>query len=184
MILQPCLHSTQKLVYDDVVADIFPFNETTMTPAINLLKKVQIPFSVHEYEHDNNASSFGLEAVEKLKLAPEKVFKTLVVSLDNKSLVVAVLPVAEKLSMKLIAKAAGAKKALMANPNDVQRSTGYVLGGVSPLGQKKRLTTVIDSSAQNQQTMFVSAGRRGLEIELAPDDLNKLTNGQFAAICA
>lgn len=159
-------------------------NEALMTPAINLAKKAKIFHLIHEYQHDSNAISFGMEAVEKLNLAPEKVFKTLVVSLDNKSLAVAVLPVAEKLSMKLIAKAAGAKKAEMANPLDVQRATGYVLGGVSPLGQKKRLTTIIDSTAQNQQTIFVSAGRRGLEIELAPNDLIKLLTAKFAAICA
>lgn len=154
-----------------------------MTPAINLAKKAKLNHQIHEYLHEANASSYGMEAVEKLGLNPQQVFKTLVVSLDNKQLAVAVIPVAEKLSMKLIAKAAGAKKAEMADPSDVQRSTGYVLGGVSPLGQKKRLKTFVDSSAESQQTIFVSAGRRGLEIELSANDLIKQVNGLFTALC-
>ncbi|EWH09792.1 ybaK/ebsC protein [Catenovulum agarivorans DS-2] len=155
-----------------------------MTPAINLAKKAKISHTIHEYLHDAASESYGLEAAEKLGVNPAQVFKTLVVSLDNKTLAVAVVPVASMLSMKLIAQAAGAKKAAMADKNDVARSTGYVMGGVSPLGQKKRLKTVIDSSAQNFATMFVSAGRRGLEIELAADDLKQLTNACFANICA
>jgi Cys-tRNA(Pro)/Cys-tRNA(Cys) deacylase len=154
-----------------------------MTPAIDLAKKRKISHQVHEYTHDASNESFGLEAVEKLGLPPEQVFKTLVVDLGNNTLAVGIIPVSSMLSMKLMAKALGAKKAVMATPADVERSTGYVLGGVSPLGQKKRLKTVIDVSAQNFKTMYVSAGRRGLEIELSPADLKALVQGAFADIC-
>lgn len=155
-----------------------------MTPAINLAKKHKIPHKVHEYTHDAAAESYGLEAAEKLGVASQQVFKTLVVNLDGKAMAVAVLPVEEMLSMKLIAKAAGGKKAAMADPADVQRSTGYVLGGVSPSGQKKRLKTVIHSSAQAFDTIYVSGGRRGLDIELAPNDLKRILNAEFADITA
>lgn len=153
-----------------------------MTPAINLVKQHKISHSIHEYSHDPAAESYGLEAAEKLGIDAARVFKTLVVELDNKELAVAVIPVACMLSMKLVAKAFTAKKAAMADKNAVARATGYVLGGVSPLGQKKRLKTVIDSSASACSTMFVSAGRRGLEIELRPEDLLALTDGRFADI--
>lgn len=153
-----------------------------MTPAINVARKAKITFQVHEYKHDPDAESYGLEASDKLGIPPERVFKTLVVSLDGKTLAVGVVPVAGMLSMKAIAKTAGAKKAEMADKAEVARSTGYVLGGVSPLGQKKRLKTVIDISTQSFPTVYVSAGRRGLEIELAPQDLCKLTDGLFADI--
>jgi len=153
-----------------------------MTPAINLLRKHSVPHQIHRYEHDHDAPSYGLEAAEKLGLEVEKVFKTLVVSLDTKQLAVAVLPVNERLNMKQVAKALNAKKAEMADPLWVQKSTGYVLGGVSPLGQKKRLPTLIDLSAKDLKEMYVSAGRRGLEISLAPDVLHSLTNASFAHI--
>lgn len=138
---------------------------------------------VHEYDHDSSSESYGLEAAEKLGVAADRVFKTLVVKLDNNELAVGVIPVSSMLSMKRIAKAAGAKKAIMAAQADVERATGYVLGGVSPLGQKKRLKTFIDASVKKKATVYVSAGRRGLEIELNPEDLNKLVNGVFADIC-
>lgn len=154
-----------------------------MTPAINLAKKHNITFTLHEYEHDPKSASYGLEAVEKLGLAPERVFKTLVAKLDNGDLVVAVIPVAARLNLKLLAKAAKVKKAHMAEPAEVERATGYVLGGVSPLGQKKRLNTFVDVSAQQLMTLHVSAGRRGVEIELAPEDLAQLTAGKFAPLC-
>ncbi|TLX48371.1 Cys-tRNA(Pro) deacylase [Pseudoalteromonas phenolica] len=153
-----------------------------MTPAILLARKNKIPFSVHEYKHEPNAQSYGLEAAEKLGLNPSQVFKTLVVETDSKQLVVAVLPVNQQLNLKSLAKAVGAKKAAMAAQQLVERSTGYILGGVSPLAQKKRLATVIDSSAKTFETIFVSAGRRGLEIELAAATLCELTQGQFAEI--
>ena len=153
-----------------------------MTPAINLLKRSNIAHSVHEYHHDPSSTSYGLEAAEKLGIAPERVFKTLVIALDTKALAVAVLPVSEQLNMKQAAKALGVKKAAMAAQGDVERSSGYVLGGVSPVGQKKLLATLIDESALQFSTLFVSAGRRGLEIELAPADLRALTRGQFAKL--
>ncbi len=154
-----------------------------MTPGIHVAKQARIAFRVHGYAHDSSAESYGLEAAEKMGVPGERVFKTLVVSLDGKELAVGVVPVLSKLSMKLIAKSVGAKKAVMADASDVERSTGYVLGGVSPLGQKKRLKMIIDSSAERHETVYVSAGRRGLEIELSPVDLAKLTNGRFAEIC-
>lgn len=153
-----------------------------MTPGIEVARKAGIAHQVHEYAHDPASESYGLEAAEKLGVAPERVFKTLVVRLANGELAVAVLPVSAKLSMKLMAKAAGAKKAAMADQADVERATGYVLGGVSPLGQKRRLQTIIDASAEALPGMYISAGRRGLEIELAPEDLARLTGGSFAVI--
>lgn len=154
-----------------------------MTPAINLLKKKKITHKIYTYDHDPSSDAYGVEAAEKMGVPQDRVFKTLVVSLDNKSLAVAVIPVSSMLSMKRMATAAGAKKAAMATPSDVARSTGYVLGGVSPLGQKKRLKTILDASAKSHPTIYVSAGRRGLQIELDPDDLMKLVNGAFAEIC-
>ena len=154
-----------------------------MTPGINLARKQKIAHTVHEYTHDPDSESYGQEAADKLGVPASRVFKTLVVALDNKTLAVAVLPVSGMLSMKQVAKAAGAKKATMAPPADVERATGYVLGGVSPLGQKKRLKTIIDVSAADYDTVYISAGRRGLEIELSPDDLKTLTNARFAGIC-
>ena len=159
-----------------------------MTPAINLAKKNKIKHSVHEYQHDASAissgESYGQEAADKMGVNAEQVFKTLVVNLDNKELVVAVIPVSSMLSMKQVAIAAKAKKAVMADKSAVERSTGYVLGGVSPLGQKKRLRSFIDSSAQQYETIFVSAGKRGLEIELSPADLSQLLSAHFTALTA
>lgn len=151
-----------------------------MTPAIKSLQKAKLSFKTHEYTHDPAAESYGLEAAEKMGVDAARVFKTLVVMLDAKDYAVGVIPVSDMLSMKQIAKAAGAKKAAMADKSDVERITGYVLGGVSPLGQKKRLKTFIDSSAQELPTLFFSAGRRGLEIEMSPLDLKAQTQGQFA----
>jgi len=155
-----------------------------MTPAIDLLIKHKVAHQVHEYQHDPACQAYGLEAAEKIGVAAELVFKTLVVKLDGKQLAVAIIPVGDKLSMKAIAKAAKAKKAMMAEAAEVQRSSGYVLGGVSPLGQKRVLTTVIHESASKLQKMYVSGGRRGLDIELAPQDLKQLLNAQFASLTA
>jgi len=155
-----------------------------MTPAVQIAKQQKISFTLHEYTHDSASSSYGLEAASKLGVPEGQVFKTLVISLDGKQLVVAIVPVAMKLSMKNLAKAAGGKKAVMAAPADVERATGYILGGVSPLGQKKRLKTLIDKSAKSYSTIFVSAGRRGLEIELSPDDLISLVKGAFSQLTA
>ena len=157
-----------------------------MTPAINAAKKAKVGFTLHEYQHDPNSESYGEEAAEALGLDPAQVFKTLLVSLTgHKSpLAVAVIPVSHQLSLKTIAKAVGAKKAEMADPKVAERTTGYIVGGISPIGQKKALPTVIDSSAGNQTTINVSAGKRGLEIELTPQDLAKLTRAQFANLVA
>lgn len=153
-----------------------------MTPAINAAKKAGITFTIHEYTHDPAAASYGLEAAEKLGLRPTEVFKTLVAELDHKALVVAVIPVDATLDLKALAAACGGKRAEMAKVEDAERSSGYVAGGISPLGQKKRLKTVIDSSALALEKMHVSAGRRGLEIGLAPADLVQLTAAVTAAI--
>ena len=146
-----------------------------MTPAINIAKQAKISYTIHEYNHDASSDSYGLEAAKKLDVSESRVFKTLVACVDEHTLVVGVIPVSTMLSMKQIAKAAGAKKAKMADQAAVERSSGYILGGVSPLGQKKRLKTFIDTSAEHFQTIYISAGRRGLEIELSPKDLVKLT---------
>ncbi|MCD8523348.1 MAG: Cys-tRNA(Pro) deacylase [Saccharospirillaceae bacterium] len=155
-----------------------------MTPAINSAKKAGITFTVHEYQHDPAAESYGEEAAEALGLDPALVFKTLLVSLTGhkSTLAVAVLPVTHMLSLKAIAKALGAKKAEMADPKLAERTTGYIVGGISPIGQKKALPTVIDRSAETLTTLNVSAGRRGLEIELSPADLATLTRAVFAPI--
>lgn len=153
-----------------------------MTPAIDSLKKAGVVFQVHQYAHDAGAASWGEEAAEKLGVAATRVFKTLVVAGDSGALAVAIVPVSGQLDLKHLAKALGSKKVVMADPGQVARSTGYVLGGVSPLGQKRRLPTVIDASARGCQTLFVSAGRRGLEVELAPADLAAQLSATFASI--
>ncbi|MDD4884076.1 Cys-tRNA(Pro) deacylase [Sulfuricurvum sp.] len=154
-----------------------------MTPAVNVAKKAKIDYRLHSYTHDPSSASYGEEASEKLGVPPERVFKTLVVMIDAKQMAVAVIPVSSMLSMKHIAKAAGGKKAEMANGADVERCSGYILGGVSPLGQKKRLKTFIDATAEHFPTIYVSAGRRGLEIELSSMDLMKLTDGISVPLC-
>jgi Cys-tRNA(Pro)/Cys-tRNA(Cys) deacylase len=153
-----------------------------MTPAITAVKKVKVSYRIHEYEHDASAESYGEEAADKLRLEHGRVFKTLVVKIDDQQFIVGLVPVSHQLDLKLVAKALGAKKAVMAQANDAEKMTGYVLGGISPLGQKRKLETVIDASATAFDTIFVSAGRRGLEIELAPVDLCYLTRGKFAVI--
>ncbi|ACA84319.1 Cys-tRNA(Pro) deacylase [Shewanella woodyi] len=153
-----------------------------MTPAINSLKRAKLAYRILEYHHDANAGAYGIEAAAKLNLAPSLVFKTLVAKLDNEKLVVAIIPVAEKLNMKLLAKAAGVKKAAMASAQEVERSTGYVLGGVSPLGQKRPLATFIDISAESLKQIYVSGGKRGLDIELTPMSLQQLTKANFTPL--
>jgi len=153
-----------------------------MTPAIKLVSSRRIAHTIHEYTHDPAHPSFGLEAAEKLGVPVTRVYKTLLVDVGEKDLAVGVVPVSSQLSMKLIARALKAKKAKMAEAAVVERTTGYVLGGVSPLGQKRRLRTIVDSSAREHQTIFVSGGRRGLEIELCPKDLCELTGGEFGEI--
>lgn len=153
-----------------------------MTPAVDFTRKNQVSFKVHEYIHDPASESYGHEAAEKLGVPEEQVFKTLVVSLDGKELAVAIIPVSSMLSLKLMAKALRVKKATMAAKSDVERATGYVLGGVSPLGQKKRLRTIVDASASGHSSIFISAGRRGLDMELNPEDLRSLLKAEFAEI--
>ena len=153
-----------------------------MTPAVNTAKKAKIEYTIHEYEHDPANESYGSEAASKLGIPEERMFKTLIVRHGNKEFAVGIVPVSSMLNMKHLAKAIKAKKANLADASDVERLTGYVLGGVSPLGQKKKLKTVIDSSANHFPTIFVSAGRRGMDIELKPQDLARLTNGEFAEI--
>ncbi|MBE7926909.1 Cys-tRNA(Pro) deacylase [Pseudomonas saudiphocaensis] len=153
-----------------------------MTPAIDLLKKTKADFQVHSYEHDPKTASYGLEAAEKLGLDATRVFKTLLVCSEKNELLVAVVPVVGSLDLKALAQAAKVKKVDMADPAAAQRATGYLLGGISPLGQKKRLRTFIDSSAQALPSIYVSAGRRGLEVELTAQVLAERTSAEFAAI--
>lgn len=156
-----------------------------MTPAVTVAKKAKIKFALHKYEHDPNAESYGGEAADKLGIPEDRVFKTLVASTSvrgRETLVVAVVPVGAMLDLKHLATAVGAKKAEMADMAEAERTTGYLVGGISPLGQKKRLPTVLDESASRFETVFVSAGRRGLEIELAPDDLRRLTDAILAPV--
>lgn len=153
-----------------------------MTPAIELLKKSQVPHEVLSYHHDPKAASYGLEAAEKLGLAAETVFKTLLAASEKQELLVAIVPVAGILDLKALAQAAGVKKLEMAKPDQAQRSTGYLVGGISPLGQKKRLRTFIDDSAAVLPSIHVSAGRRGLEVALAPADLARLLDAPFVPI--
>ncbi len=155
-----------------------------MTPAIAMLKKLKIPFSLHEYHHDAGSPSYGLEAAEALDLPPGRVFKTLVVSLQapRAQLAVAIVPVDRQLDLKAAASAGGVKKAMMADTQDAERSTGYVVGGISPLGQKRPLPTLLDRTAMQWPTIFVSGGKRGLEIEIAPADLQRLCKAQLAGL--
>jgi Cys-tRNA(Pro)/Cys-tRNA(Cys) deacylase len=155
-----------------------------VTPAIDIATKYKVAFTVHQYQHSPSGESYGDEAAATLGIDPKQVFKTLIVELNTGELAVGVVPVSGSLNLKAIASAANAKKAAMADKLKVQRSSGYVLGGVSPIGQRKPLTTVIDSSANDFNTIFVSAGKRGLEIELSASDLAALTGATFAAISA
>jgi Cys-tRNA(Pro)/Cys-tRNA(Cys) deacylase len=145
-----------------------------MTPAINLLKKNKCDFKIHKYEHDPDCTNYGKEAATKLGLDENQVFKTLLVELNPKELAVGIIPVNCSMSLKSMAIALKAKNAKMADKNEAQKVTGYLLGGISPLGQKKRLRTVIHNTAFDYDTIFVSGGRRGLDIEVNPEDIKKL----------
>jgi len=151
------------------------------TTATAALERAGIPFTVHEYPHDPRAESYGQEASDALGVSPDRVFKTLVAEVDG-ALVTAVVPVEGQLDLKALAAASGGKKAAMAQVAAAERATGYVAGGISPVGQRKRLPVVVDSSALGFETVFCSAGRRGLEIELAPADLVKAAGATVAEI--
>ena len=156
--------------------------QTCGTPAILALESAGVRYNLHEYEHDPRTDlGFGLEGAAKLGIEPQRIFKTLMAVADGE-LVCGIVPVSGKLSLKALAGAVGAKKAEMAQPAQAEKATGYVVGGISPLGQKTTHPTVIDSSAQDFDTILVSGGRRGLDIELAPTDLQSLTHAVFAPI--
>ena len=154
------------------------------TPAIVAAERAGIAFGVLEYTHDPAAASYGLEAAVALGLDPASVFKTLVAALDGGALVVAIVPVGARLNLKALAGALGGKRAEMADGASAERATGYVLGGISPLGGKRALPTAIDMGALAHPTIHVSAGRRGLELALAPADLVRLTRAIVAPLTA
>ena len=151
------------------------------TPATVALARADVPFTVHEYTHDPRAESFGLEAATALGLDPARVFKTLLASLDGR-LVVAVVPVTGQLDLKALARALGGAKAVMADPAAAERATGYVVGGISPVGQKRTHPTVVDDSALDHDTVYVSGGRRGLDLGLSPADLVRMTGAVVAPV--
>jgi Cys-tRNA(Pro)/Cys-tRNA(Cys) deacylase len=153
------------------------------TPATVALDRAKVSYQLHPYSHDARADSYGDEAATALGLDPQRIFKTLIASVDGR-LVCGVVPVSAKLSFKALAAAIGGKRAEMADPATAQRATGYVLGGISPLGHKTRLPVVIDASAETFDTVFVSAGKRGLQVELAPTDLAALAMATFADLSA
>ena len=149
-----------------------------MTPACKLLDKNRIEYTQHSYEHDPNVKNFGLEAAEKLGLAEAHVFKTLMIT-DDKNFYIVILPVNCQLNLKKAAQAFGTKKIHLADQKDAERITGYLVGGISPIGQKKRLKTVIDQSAETLQKIYVSGGKRGFDIGLNPFDLSKILSAPF-----
>ena len=153
-----------------------------MTPAVKSLERAGIRFQLREYNHDPRATSYGLEAAQALGIDAHCVYKTLLAQVDGGELVVAIVPVCTTLDLKALAKAAGSKRAELAKPADAERATGYVVGGISPFGQKKRLRVVIDDSVRALGTVHVSGGRRGLEIGLAGTDLIAATKASCAPI--
>ncbi|HEY8301650.1 MAG TPA: Cys-tRNA(Pro) deacylase [Jatrophihabitans sp.] len=155
----------------------------TGTPATATLTRLKITFSLHPYDHDPRAEAFGDEAAEALGVEPTRIFKTLIATIDG-ALTCGVVPVAARLDLKALAGAVGGKRGALADPTAAARATGYVVGGISPIGQRSRLPIVIDSTAQQFATVFVSAGKRGLQVELAPAELARAANARFAPISA
>ena len=151
------------------------------TPATTALTAAGVAFTVHEYAHDARAESYGGEAAEAMGIEPGRVFKTLFADVDG-ALVVGVVPVSGQLDLKALARAVDGRKAAMADPKAAERATGYVVGGISPLGQRKAHPTVVDASALEHPTVFVSAGKRGMEVELSPAELVRLTAARVAEI--
>lgn len=154
------------------------------TPATAVLTRAGVPFTIHEYAHESGVTGYGEEAAAALAVSPDRIYKTLIVRVDGARLAVAVLPVGGQLSMKAVAAATGGKRAELAAAADAERSSGYVLGGISPLGQRKRLPTVVDASLLGHPTIYCSAGRRGMQVELAPAALIGLTGASVALIVA
>ncbi len=152
-----------------------------MTPAVLSLRAAGVRFTLHDYAHDPRSASFGLEAAAELGLDPDRVYKTLLATADDR-LVVAVVPVSGRLDLKALARATGASRAAMADVKDAERATGYVAGGISPFGQRRAHPTVVDETVELWETVFVSAGRRGLDVELAPADLVEVTGAIVADV--
>jgi Cys-tRNA(Pro)/Cys-tRNA(Cys) deacylase len=155
----------------------------TGTPATALLTKQKVPFTLHPYDHDPRAQAYGDEAAAALGIEPARIFKTLIAAVDGK-LACAVVPVAARLDLKAFAAALGGKRAELADPAAAARATGYVVGGISPIGQKSRLRVVVDASVDGFETVYVSAGKRGLQVELAPADLLAAAGASVARIAA
>ena len=155
----------------------------TGTPATAILTKAKIPFTLHPYDHDPRSQAYGEEAAEALGVEPSRIFKTLIASVEGR-LACAVVPVAARLDLKAFAAVLGGKRAELADPAAAARATGYVVGGISPLGQRSRLKVVVDESAAQFETVYVSAGKRGLQVQLAPADLVRAADAVLAPIAA
>ncbi|HJQ42017.1 MAG TPA: Cys-tRNA(Pro) deacylase, partial [Jatrophihabitantaceae bacterium] len=153
------------------------------TPATALLTRAKVPYTLHPYDHDPRSEAYGDEAAAALGISTDRIFKTLIATVEGK-LTCAVVPVGARLDLKALAAASGGKRAELAEPAAAARATGYVVGGISPLGQRSRLPVVVDESAGGFETIFVSAGKRGLQVELAPDDLVRVANATLAPIAS
>ena len=153
-----------------------------MTPAINELKKNKIDFSIHKYKHDPKIDNYGLEAAEKLNIDANRVYKTLLAQLNTKELVVAIIPVNKSLNLKSLASYFEAKSASMADKDEAQKVTGYLLGGISAFGQKKRLRTIVDATSKEFETIYISGGKRGLDLQIKPSDIIKVLNSNYCEV--
>jgi Cys-tRNA(Pro)/Cys-tRNA(Cys) deacylase len=153
-----------------------------LTPAINELKKNKIPFTIHKYKHDPKVTNYGLEASEKLNIDANMVYKTLLAQLNTKELIVAIIPVNKSLNLKEVASFFKVKSAVLANKDEAQKVTGYLLGGISAFGQKKRLRTILDLSAKSFETIYISGGKRGLDLQLDPNVIIKVLNSNYCNI--